>query len=289
MYIYRTSLINTDQSQRYDAAAHLAEEIDRPAKYVPLAMVGSIVVNGCIGLIYCIVLLFSLGDLDDLLASPTGFPFIQLFLNASQSRAGATVLALIPTLVAVAASTAGLTSTSRTAWAFARDDAFPFSAFFAKVDGKTYVPVRMCVLVTVLQGLLGILYVVNTTAFNALLSMAILGMYASYALPVVFKLHNDCLAPANRLPVAWFNMGRAGRYVNVAALLWSFVAMLFSVFPTAQPVSAGNMNYAVVVFCGWMVFGGVYYAVCKRGRYTGPLDFEPVAAAAATSFVEGST
>jgi choline transport protein len=75
--------------------------------------------------------------------------------------------------------------------------------------------------------------------------------------------------------------------VNVAALLWSFVAMLFSVFPTAQPVSAGNMNYAVVVFCGWMVFGGVYYGFCKRGRYTGPLDFEPVAAA--PSFVEGSS
>lgn len=282
--VYRTSLTNTDQPQSYDAAAHLAEEIERPAKYVPLAMVGSIVVNGCIGLVYCIVLLFSLGDLNDLLASNTGFPFIQLFLNVCQSRAGATVLALIPTLVAVSASTAGLTSTSRTAWAFARDDAFPFNAFFAALDAKTHVPLRMCILITALQGLLGILHVVNTTAFNALLSMAILGMYASYALPVAFKLHNDCLAPVSRLPVAWFSMGRAGRYVNVAALLWSLLAMVFSVFPTAQPVSAANMNYAVVVFCGWMGFGGVYYWVWKRGRYTGPLDFEP-----ATSSVGGSS
>jgi choline transport protein len=267
------SLIPTAHKS-YDAAAHLAEEIDRPAKYVPLAMLGSILVNGSIGLIYCTVLLFSLGDLDDLLASSTGFPFIQLFLNATKSRAGATVLTLIPTLVAVAASVAGLTSTSRTAWAFARDDAFPFSAFFAEIDGKSHVPLRMCVLVSVLQGLLGILYVVNTTAFNAMLSMAILGMYVSYALPVAFKLYNDCLAPANRLPVAWFNMGRGGRYVNGAALLWSFVAIVFCVFPTAQPVTPENMNYAVVVFAGWMGFGGVYYAVCKRGRYTGPLDFE---------------
>jgi choline transport protein len=254
-------------------------------------MLGSILVNGSIGLAYCTVLLFSLGDLDALLASSTGFPFIQLFLNATQSRPGATLLALIPTLVAVAASVAGLTSTSRTAWAFARDDAFPFSAFFATLDVKTHVPLRMCVLVSVLQGVLGVLYVVNSTAFNALLSMAILGMYVSYALPVTFKLYNDCLAPASRrlpLPAAWFSLGRGGRYVNFAALLWSLVAIVFSAFPTARPVTAGNMNYAVVVFAGWVGFGGVYYPVWKRGRYTGPLDFERAAAAVVGPF-EGSS
>ena len=247
-------------------------------------MLGSIIVNGSIGLIYCTVLLFSLGDLDDLLASDTGFPFIQLFLNVTKSRAGTTVLTLIPTLVAVAASVAGLTSTSRTAWAFARDDAFPFSAFFAELDEKSRVPLRMCVLVTVLQGLLGILYVVNTTAFNALLSMAILCMYVSYALPVTFKLYNDYLAPVNRLPVAWFSMGRGGRYVNGAALLWSCLAIVFCVFPSAQPVTPENMNYAVVVFAGWMGVGGVYWVGWKRGRYTGPLEFEPAVAAAAAEF-----
>lgn len=238
-------------------------------------MVGSIVVNGCIGLVYCVVLLFSLGDLDELLGSRTGFPFIQLFVNVTRSTPGATILSLIPTLVAVSASSAGLTSTSRTAWSFARDNAFPFSQFFTKIDKESQVPLRMCLLVTVLQGLLGILYVVNTTAFNAILSMAILGMYISYALPVAFKIYNDCLSPTNRLPAAWFNMGRFGRYINISALLWTFLAILFSVFPSAQPVTPQNMNYAIVVFFGWTLFGGVYYSICKRKVYDGPLDFEP--------------
>lgn len=51
--------------QSYDAACHLAEEMPRPARDVPIAMVGSVAVNGILGLGYCIMLLYSLGDLDE--------------------------------------------------------------------------------------------------------------------------------------------------------------------------------------------------------------------------------
>lgn len=37
----------------------------RPARDVPIAMVGSVAVNGILGLGYCIMLLFSLGDLNE--------------------------------------------------------------------------------------------------------------------------------------------------------------------------------------------------------------------------------
>jgi choline transport protein len=73
----------------YDAACHLAEEMDYPARNVRIAMVGSVVLNGILGLGYCLMLLFSLGDLDNLLSSPTGLPFIHLFQNVTQSSAGA--------------------------------------------------------------------------------------------------------------------------------------------------------------------------------------------------------
>jgi len=140
----------------YDAAAHMAEELPDPSRYVPIAMMGSITINGVTGFIYCIVLLFSLGDLTVLLASPTGFPFIQLFYNVSNSYAAASILTIIVSLIATAANAAGLTSTSRTAWAFARDGAFPFSKFFAHIGHDHQVPVRMCVLLSVLQMLLGL-------------------------------------------------------------------------------------------------------------------------------------
>jgi amino acid transporter len=46
----------------------------------------------------------------------------------------------------------------------------------------------MVVCITILEGLLGFIYIGNTTAFNAILSMAILGMYESYLLPIVYML-----------------------------------------------------------------------------------------------------
>ncbi|OAG44290.1 hypothetical protein AYO21_01286 [Fonsecaea monophora] len=255
----------------YDAAAHLSEEMPRPSRNVPIAMVGSVVANGIIGFAYCLMLLFSLGDLPSLLESPTGFPFMQLYLNVTKSPAGATTLSLVICLIATAANAAGLTSTSRTFWAFARDEATPFAKYFAHVDSKLKVPVRMIVLVSVLQGLLGFIYLGNTTAFNAILSMAIIGMYLSYLLPVIYmviygrvKLSKDEYGP--------FKLGKLGGVLtNVLAIVWLIFAMIFSTFPNFQPVTAQNMNYSTVVLAGWVGGGALYYFFRGRRVYTGPV------------------
>ena len=260
-----------DKVARYDAAAHLSEEMPRPSRNVPLAMVGSVVVNGIIGFGYTLMLLFSLGDLTSLLTSPTGFPFMQLYLNVTKSGAGATVLSLIISLIATAANAAGLTSTSRTFWAFARDDAAPFSKYFAHVDTRLKVPVRMIVLVSVLQGLLGFIYLGNTTAFNAILSMAIIGMYLSYLLPIVYMLFfgRSKLSMGEYGP---FKLGKVGGLLtNGIAIVWLIFAMVFSTFPNFEPVTAQNMNYSTVVLAGWVVGGTFYYFLFARKVYTGPV------------------
>ncbi|KAJ5887036.1 uncharacterized protein N7473_009710 [Penicillium subrubescens] len=260
----------------YDAACHLSEELPKPSRNVPLAMVGSVAINGLIGLVYAIVLLFALGDLESLLTSQIGFPFMQLFLNVTGSPAGASILALCITLIAVAANAAGLTSTSRTAWAFARDDGLPASGYLSTVNPTVKVPVRMILVVSFLQMLLGLIYLGSSTAFNAVLSMAILGMYASYFSPILFMLiygRRTTAEVVRGLGPGMFNLGsRWGPVVNLIALLWLILAMVFSTFPTVQPVTPDNMNYCVVVTMGWMFIGGVYYYVFGgKKRFTGPV------------------
>ena len=234
-------------------------------------MVGSVVVNGVIGFAYCVMLLFSLGDLTSLLESPTGFPFMQLYLNVTQSRAGATVLSLIICLIAIAANAAGLTSTSRTFWAFARDEAAPFSRYFAHVHTSLKVPVRMVILVSVLEALLGFIYIGNTTAFNAILSMAILGMYLSYLLPIIYMVMYG-RANLGKDEYGPFKLGKTGGIlVNSIAIVWLIFAMLFSTFPNFQPVTAQNMNYSTVVLAGWVLGGALYYLLRAMKVYTGPV------------------
>ncbi|OBT81836.1 hypothetical protein VE02_09525 [Pseudogymnoascus sp. 03VT05] len=253
----------------YDSATHLAEEMVHPARDVSIAMVGSVIVNGIMRLGYCVILLFSIGDLNQLLLSPTGFPFMELFLNVTKSKAGASILSLTITFIAIAANAAGLTSTSRTAWAFARDDAIPFSSYLAHVDKRYVVPTRMIVCISVVEMLLGFLYLGSSTAFNAVLSMAILGMYASYIVPIIYmilygrKLGRHCPGP--------FTLGTiGGMVINVIAIAWFAYAMVFSVFLNSQPVTSKNMNYCVVVMGEWLFFGGLYCWWSGRKQYSGP-------------------
>ncbi|OQD61213.1 hypothetical protein PENPOL_c018G10042 [Penicillium polonicum] len=260
----------------YDAACHLSEEMPKPSRNVPLAMIGSVMINGVIGLVYAIVLLFSSGNLESLLESKTGFPFMQLFLNVTGSPAGASVLALCITLIAMAANAACVTSTSRTSWAFARDGGLPASQFFAEVSPTLKVPVHMVLVVGLLQMLLGFIYLGSSTAFNAVLSMAILGMYASYISPIVFMLMygRRKSAPIFRgLGSGSFNLGpRWGPVVNIAGILWLLIGMVFSTFPTVMPVTPENMNYCIVVTMGWMLIGGVYYYLLGgKKQFTGPV------------------
>lgn len=223
-------------------------------------MVGSTVANGILGLAYCVALLYATGPLDELLATPTGFPFMQIFQSAARgSAAGATLLSLAVTLTAIAATAAGVASTSRTLWAFARDAATPWHRALGRVDHAHDVPTLAVVVVTVLQALLGLIYLGSSTAFSAVLAMAVIGMYLSYLLPVCYML----LVGRASLPASAYGPFRLGRRLGVAAnvvsVVWLIVSIVFSTFPSAVPVTAENMNYSSVVMGGWVVFGAVYY------------------------------
>ncbi|KAF2011608.1 amino acid transporter [Aaosphaeria arxii CBS 175.79] len=254
----------------YDAACHLAEELPHAARNVPLAMIGSVVVNGVLGLGYCVLLLFSAGPLETLLATPTGFPFMQIFLDATRSHAAATVFTIVIDIIAIAAAVAGITSTSRTFWAFARDKATPFHHFFSHVNRSSQIPVRAVVLVTALQMALGFIYLGNSTAFNAVLSMAILGLYTSYLIPIVYwlvfgrpRFQSHQFGPFRM----WKPLGVA---VNLLACAWLVLAIVYGTFPGMMPVTAETMNYSIVVIAGWALFGAVYYLVWGRKQFEVP-------------------
>ncbi|KAF4414735.1 amino acid permease [Fusarium acutatum] len=240
----------------YDAACHLAEELPHASRNVPVAMVGSIVLNGIIGLAYVMMLAFSVGSLTTILDTSNAFT---------------TVLVLFIVIIAMAASVACLASASWTLWAFARDDGTPLSSFLSKVNDKKQIPLRAIALVTVLEMLLGLIYVGNSTAFNAVLSMAIIGMYISYLLPVACILFfgRSALSPTDYGP---FKLNRlSGIVCNIIALVWSIVTVIFSTFPTQMPVNKTNMNYSIVIMVGWIVLGPSHYIAVGRHRFKMPL------------------
>jgi choline transport protein len=173
-----------------DASVHMAEEISNAALNIPRAICGSMIMNGLIGLAMMITVLFCLGDVDKVLATDTGFPFIQIFYDSVNNIAGATVMVIVVLIPTWACATGITTTASRMTWSFARDRGTPFSSFVSRVDPRTRVPLIAVGVVTLCACLLTLIYVGSDTAFNDLLSLTITGFYGSYFLPSAFLLYH---------------------------------------------------------------------------------------------------
>ena len=150
---------------------------------------------------------------------------------------------------------------SRATWAVARDDAVPLAKVWARVDKRWGVPVWALVLLTGIQMLLGLINLGSSSAFTAFVSVGVIALAAAYAIPIFLSLWHGREEIAK---APWTCGGIFGRFVNVVALAWiAFELVLFSM-PTALPVTAVSMNYASVVFVGFMAISGVWYVVYAR-------------------------
>ena len=84
-------------------------------------------VNGFLGAIMAITMMFTLGDLNEILETPTGYPFIQVFFNVTKSHVGTTLMTIIILLPLTGSVIACVATASRQIWSFARDQGVPFS------------------------------------------------------------------------------------------------------------------------------------------------------------------
>ena len=70
---------------------------------------------------FLLALLFTLGNLEEVLSTPTGYPVIAIFLQATGLRASATAMEVGLIIIAFASGFALLASVSRLTFGFARD------------------------------------------------------------------------------------------------------------------------------------------------------------------------
>ncbi|KAG6848491.1 hypothetical protein H0H93_016559 [Arthromyces matolae] len=161
---------------------------------------------------------------------------------------------------------------SRATWSFARDKAIPFHQIFARISGDasdpSAVPYNAHLLSTIIQLLLGLIYLGSSAAFNAFVGVAVICLGTSYVMPIAILLLNG--NGRKEMEGAAFSLGRWGFAINIIALVWvSFEIVLFSM-PAVIPVNQVTMNYAIVVFVGFAFFSAVWYFINGRYHYAGP-------------------
>lgn len=117
-----------------DSAVHMSEEIRDASLILPRATMWSIAINGAFGFVMIITFCFTLGNPLYILDSKTGYPFIQAFYNATQSRAGTSVMVAIMIVNITSSVISTLAAVSRQLWSFARDRGVPCSNFISYVS-----------------------------------------------------------------------------------------------------------------------------------------------------------
>ncbi|KAL8916430.1 MAG: hypothetical protein Q9208_008516 [Pyrenodesmia sp. 3 TL-2023] len=155
-----------------DGAIHIAEEIPRPGNNIPLAMNLTMAIGFSTAFPLFLALMFSVTDLDAVLNS--SLPSMEVFYQVTQSRGLATFMMTWVLLTYYTAIMGQWVTAGRMTWAFARDRGVPFSEFFSHVSVSQKFPVRATALSVCFCCLYGLLYLASTTAFNSIVTGAVL-------------------------------------------------------------------------------------------------------------------
>ena len=112
----------------------MSEEIQNASVVVPKSIMLSTLINGALGLGITITVLFCMGSVEDAVNSPTGFPFMEIFFQATNSLTGTTVMISICIVMALSAQAGLLAAASRMCWSFARDRGLPGWRYISQVS-----------------------------------------------------------------------------------------------------------------------------------------------------------
>lgn len=117
----------------------MSEEISNASTAVPTSIMLSVLINGSLGFGMLLAMLFCLGEnFVKSMDSPTGYPFMAIFLDATHSLVGTAVMASIVTTMGITTSVGMLASASRQFWSFARDRGVPGWRLWSQVSSTGF-------------------------------------------------------------------------------------------------------------------------------------------------------
>ncbi|EGO60057.1 hypothetical protein NEUTE1DRAFT_74823 [Neurospora tetrasperma FGSC 2508] len=248
----------------FDASAHLSEETKNASWSAPIGVVSSVGFSSLFGFFVLMALLFSIQDFESTLNSKYGQPVLQILVDVA-GEDGALVLFSLIMLCVWHCGLFSMTSNSRMMFSFARDRGIP--SFFHQVDDRFKSPIRAVWLAATLSFILALPSLGSDVAFAAATSIATIGLYLSYGLPIMigFFWHKNFTAMKGP-----FNLGALSRVIAGAACLWiCFITVVFCL-PTANPVTSQTLNYTVVAV-GIIAVGSIgSWVVWARRWFTGP-------------------
>ncbi|KIN05299.1 hypothetical protein OIDMADRAFT_39600 [Oidiodendron maius Zn] len=275
-----------------DGAIHMSEEIKNASVVVPRSIMTSMALNGALGFAILLAAVYALGNIDDVLGSPTGlagYSFLDILSTGVGSVGGAAAMGAVIIFMQIFGNVADMAAASRMLWAFSRDKAVPGWSFFVQLDKRTSLPIRCIIFSIIVSALLSLINIGSSTAFNDVVALVTSGYYTSYLMATALLLYRRLTGSINvrgpndspEEPVnnvgrrlvwgPWRIPGALGVVINAFSCIYLIVALFWSFWPSELPVTAENMNYNVLLIGTVVLVAVVYYLIRGRKEYTGPV------------------
>ncbi|OAQ74100.1 amino acid permease family protein [Pochonia chlamydosporia 170] len=244
----------------FDSVIHMVEEMPDPRRNGPKAIYLAVLSGAVTGFFFMMICLFCMQDIDTIIDSPTGLPFIGL-VQAIMGDNGAAALIALYLVACIGQGVSVATTASRLTWGFARDGGFPWSSYLSKVDPVWKAPVRAIWVQGILTSLVGVLYLFSTTVLTAIVSVSTVALMISYGIPIstLLIVGRDKLCPGP------FRLGKWGAPINYVSVATCAITTVFFFFPASPSPDGSNMNYAIAVF-GVMVVVSLGFWLARGHR-----------------------
>ena len=273
LFVLPTGFLLTMYTQTgYDASAHTAEETNNAAIAAAQGVWRSVFFSALIGYFVILAFLFAANDVK---AVNDAAGAVQAIFTSALDSWAAKLVILIAVVGQIFCVTAGLTSASRTWYAFSRDRAIPGWGLFQRVN-RNKVPFNAVIAVSFFSLLISIpaLFGKNDIpfAFAALTGICTVGLYLAYIIPVYLRLRaGDSFEPG-----PW-NLGSRYKIVNTLAIIF----VILVVYALDLPYTPGGLpwdpsfdaslvNYTPFAIFLPLIFG-IWYLVSAKDKYQGPV------------------
>ncbi|KAL8339127.1 hypothetical protein RB598_007438 [Gaeumannomyces tritici] len=251
----------------YDSPFHLSEESSNANVAAPRAIVLTATVGGVVGWVLQVAVAYTVVDIGAALASDLGQPWASYLVQVLSRDAALACLAL--TIIAGFCMGQGcMIAASRVTFAYARDGCFPFARVWARVNQTTKTPVNAVWMNCTVGCLMLLLMFAGDLAIGAIFSIGALAAFFSFTVPIAIRTY---VVGARFRPGPW----HLGRYSWVfGTLSTGFTALMMPVLclPTAtgDDLSAGTMNWTVVVWGVPMLLAVAWFVVDAHRWFKGP-------------------
>jgi amino acid transporter len=261
----------------YDASAHTAEETRGAAIGAAQGVWRSVFWSALIGWFVLLAFLFAATDTEAI--NEAGGASTAVFSSALLGEEWALkAILIIATVGQLFCGAAGLTSASRTWYAFSRDRGIPGWWLFRRLN-RDRVPSYAVLAVAVFAAIISIPAFWSTDAaptfpwaFFAIVGICTVGLYIAYTIPIYLRLRQG--EAFQRGP---WNLGRNYRWINTIAIIWVTITVIVFLLPFG-PASVPwfdefdlpAFNYTVLVAVLFLLVA-IWWHVSAKRKYTGPV------------------